>query len=342
MDKNKRIEWIDYLKAFACFLVVLGHLLQSLYAAGIDKYFYITDKIDIIIYLFHMPLFMCLSGYLYCMKENKFNLNEYRKFELKKIINLSIPYFVFYVLFIALNVLASGNVNHKRSFSDLLNMFNSPMAPFWFLYALLSIFIIIPIIEKLSKYNKKTVFFTLSILKIISIFVETKIYFIDSIMQWAIYFYLGSCVQDVKEKSKSYNTISTVIYMILGILYSLYYSFIPDILNEIIRIAFSICGTFICISIFKNIKQSIILNTFKKYTFQIYLTHTIFAAAVRTFLFKIGINNYFIHLITGIFASIYIPVLMSIICEKTVYLNFFFYPIKTIKEIKLKKGIDLQ
>lgn len=29
-DNKKRIEWVDTLKAFACFLVVLGHLLQSL------------------------------------------------------------------------------------------------------------------------------------------------------------------------------------------------------------------------------------------------------------------------------------------------------------------------
>ena len=66
MKEIKRIEWIDYLKAFACFLVVIGHLIQSLQKANIDNYIVITNFINWFIYLFHMPLFMCMSGFLYC------------------------------------------------------------------------------------------------------------------------------------------------------------------------------------------------------------------------------------------------------------------------------------
>ena len=65
-DQKKRIEWVDYVKAFACFLVILGHLIQSLQKSGIDNHQNITDFINWFIYLFHMPLFMCMSGFLFC------------------------------------------------------------------------------------------------------------------------------------------------------------------------------------------------------------------------------------------------------------------------------------
>ena len=87
MQEKNRIEWIDYTKAFACFLVVLGHLLQSLMKAGIDNNVDVTIVINSVIYLFHMPLFMCLSGYLYSLKDNKFTTKEYFKFIGKKAVN---------------------------------------------------------------------------------------------------------------------------------------------------------------------------------------------------------------------------------------------------------------
>ena len=44
--------------------------------------------------------------------------------------------------------------------------------------------------------------------------------------------------------------------------------------------------------------------------------HTIFAAGVRILLCKLGITNYSIHFVLGLIASIYLPIIISIICEK--------------------------
>lgn len=53
----KRLVYIDNLKAFAIVLVVLGHAIQFINWGG-----YKTDVIFNLIYSFHMPLFMALSG----------------------------------------------------------------------------------------------------------------------------------------------------------------------------------------------------------------------------------------------------------------------------------------
>lgn len=47
---RERKYWIDYLKAIAIYLVILGHLPDELH-------------IKWGIYLFHMPLFFIISGY---------------------------------------------------------------------------------------------------------------------------------------------------------------------------------------------------------------------------------------------------------------------------------------
>ena len=336
INEKQRIEWIDYLKAFACFLVVIGHLIQSLQKANLDNYINISTYINWFIYLFHMPLFMCISGILYFKTKKNFSWDYYRKFEFKKVINLLVPYITFYLLFVGLNVLFSKNVNNPKSIEDILNIFNNPMPPYWFLYALLSIFIIIPIIERILNNNNKLIFIIIIILKILSIYIHTKIYIIDSFMSYAIYFYLGTFINvNIKfSKIKSYyiSIFSIIIYVIMSIIY--YNSEFNYGVCKLIDIIFAIIGILICINIFKEIKVCKVLDTFKKYTFQIYLTHTIFAAGTRIFLLKFGISNYIIHFIIGLIVSIYMPVIMSYISEKIKYTNFFFYPLKTIEEIK--------
>lgn len=336
-DQKKRIEWVDYVKAFACFLVILGHLIQSLQKSGIDNHQNITDFINWFIYLFHMPLFMCMSGFLFCKSKQTFTWKNYGKFELKKIINLSVPYFTFYLIFLGLNVLFSSSVNEAKGMDELIGIFNNPMAPYWFLYALLSIFIVVPLIEKLCNNNKILTFAIFLVLKIVFIFVQTPVYFINSVMSYGIYFYIGSFIKEEWKVKKPICIIETVLYILASILY---YNFRENMNGYFIRainIVFAIFAILIIVQIFQHIKKSKILDTFKNYTFQIFVMHTIFAAGIRIVLLKLSIDNYLIHFIAGILFSIYVPVLVSIISNKIKFTNFFFYPLKTIEEMRKER-----
>ena len=351
IEKNKkRIVWIDYLKVFACILVVIGHLIQSLQKSSIDNYDNITSFINWFIYLFHMPLFFAVSGYLYEMNKKQFSWKQYKNFVIKKIINLGVPYIVFYLLYVIINIIFASSVNTPKGIEEIIGIINNPMPPYWFLYALLSIFIFIPLLGKALKENKKVIFIVLIALKIISIFINTKIYLIDSFFENAIYFYLGCIIKDtiITLKNKNIksilrNVILAIMYILVAIIYYIYYNTISYYMEALINIVFALIGTLICINIFRNIEKCKIFDYLKDYTFQIYLLHTIFAAGFRIILFKIGINNYWIHFIIGFFASIEIPIIIAKICKKTKYFNFFFYPLKTIEKIKEKnnyKGVQ--
>lgn len=78
MTLNQRINWIDWAKVFAIYLVALGHLLSKTGREG-----YILN----FIYSFHMPFFFFISGYLFKIKESNF-----RSFLKGSIRSLLVPY----------------------------------------------------------------------------------------------------------------------------------------------------------------------------------------------------------------------------------------------------------
>ena len=57
---NKRIDWLDALKAIALIFVVFGHILLE----G-SEYFVVTSPVKI-------PLFFAVSGYLFSIKKGEF------------------------------------------------------------------------------------------------------------------------------------------------------------------------------------------------------------------------------------------------------------------------------
>lgn len=332
-SSGKRIEWIDITKSFACLLVALGHLLMSL--RKINPYTEVTEFIIWFIYLFHMPLFMCMSGMLYHKKTVINSFTEYKIFIGRKIINLTVPYVTFYSITIGLNMLFSNSVNTPKGLKELLGIFNNPISPYWFLYALLSIFIFVPVLEKLFKNNKHIVMIIFVLLKIVSLFYSPRLYFFKSILTQGIYFYLGAYIsQNVKKENKRKDILSVLLFFIISLVLYFFKDSVHTTLLLIIEIMLALVGTFITISVFKQIQNSKILDTFKKYTFQIFLMHTIFAAGIRIVMYKIGIDNFLIHLVIGLLFSIYVPVLVSVISNKIKFTNFFFYPLKTIEEYK--------
>lgn len=339
---RKRELWVDYAKAFACILVVLGHLLQGLNKANIEWNNLLYKYIDNFIYIFHMPLFMCLSGYLYKRYTIINSKKEYIQFVKKKLINLGIPYIVFYLVYVLINMIFANNVNSKKGINDILNIFTNPIPPFWFLYALLFIFLITPILEKIFKQNKKIIMGIAIVLHITNIYVKTNIYVIDIVSQYLVYFYFGAILIDgIKESYKNRNVvISTIFFVLLGLIYCyiLQNKIIENSIIVLFKFLLAILGIIINVRIFKNsvetIKKYKVINTISKYTFPIYLMHTIFSAGIRIVLLKIGINNFYIQFIFGFIFGIICPIIVAKILENLKYGNIILYPIKTLKELR--------
>ena len=143
MEKT-RDSFVDQLKGLACFLVVFGHVIMGVRKAGIP-----TPKsmvfVEDYIWTFHVPLFMFLSGYVYRLTGGWKAKGTRKNFLLHKLLNLGIPYFVFSSIYILINSLTS-EVNNSSNISDILILWRTPVAQYWFLYALFFLFVIWSII----------------------------------------------------------------------------------------------------------------------------------------------------------------------------------------------------
>ncbi|GHV12234.1 hypothetical protein AGMMS49938_04360 [Fibrobacterales bacterium] len=143
--ESSREYWIDYVKLFACLLVAFGHLLRSFNDAGItDRANPISHTIEVVIYLFHVPLFFFCSGYLY-QKLSKINsLRAYGNNTLKKFINLGVPYFTFFTITYLLKTWFSGSVNTPVQYGYWESLLFHPINQFWFFHALFLAFLVTP------------------------------------------------------------------------------------------------------------------------------------------------------------------------------------------------------
>ena len=65
----KRIEWLDDLKGFAIFLIVLGHVLATF--ANMTKALphEVSNVLFKFIYSFHVPLFFIIAGITFTAKD---------------------------------------------------------------------------------------------------------------------------------------------------------------------------------------------------------------------------------------------------------------------------------
>lgn len=139
----ERKVFIDYAKGLAILLVVIGHLLQYNLVGTSAK-----ELFDMI-YSFHMPLFMLLSGYVASLSIEKY-LSRKVEYIRKKVCSLVVP-FVF-----------MGGVNmllYKHySMEYILNLFRNPDNGLWFLIVLFCIqlwYLVLQIVSSKIQYGKR-------------------------------------------------------------------------------------------------------------------------------------------------------------------------------------------
>lgn len=155
-NKSIRIEWVDWLKGLAIFLIVFGHTIPY------------SDKLSTIqhyIVSFHVPLFFLISGFLIKKSDEKFLTYAKRKF-----LSIMIPFYIFGILYmvpyffwgnsVAVNLDKDGYVSVFQNFLALLygsgrNGMLSQNSSLWFLPCYFSSMIICKIIDNNFEDNCK-------------------------------------------------------------------------------------------------------------------------------------------------------------------------------------------
>ena len=257
-----------------------------------------------------------------------------KKFLLLKLFNLGIPYFVFSSIYILINSVTSG-VNNSSSISDILMLWKTPVAQYWFLYALFILFVIWSIIP--GGGTTPNLILT-TICTFVSI-MPINLGILASSMWMSLFFGLGTVV-NIK-KIREWPLIiknSIIISQVLGAIFFL--SIINE--NAITSRFFAVLGIVTCIVAVSLLDKCDCVEkcmlVLSRYSFPIYLLHTIFTAGFRIVLLKIGVNNYLLHVLLGIIVGIGIPIIGMNIIKNCKILLFIFYPSSTVMCIRKNKS----
>ena len=131
---------VDKLKGYACFLVLFGHVIMGIRLAGLNIPSFFAG-IELFLWSFHVALFLFLSGVVYKETGEWKGKKTKSAFIIHKLVNLGVPYVVFSAIYIAINAFV-GEANTNSSITDILKIWKTPVAQYWFLYALFFLFLI--------------------------------------------------------------------------------------------------------------------------------------------------------------------------------------------------------
>ncbi len=331
MSKNREL-WIDNLKIFACVLVVLGHLFQSMVAAEIINDSFIYQWFNKTIYYFHVPLFFICSGYLYQKYTDTSSFLGWLKNVHSKATALLIPYVTFSVVTWLLKNIFSDSVNQETD-GLVVSLVWNPISPYWYLLALFFIFLLIPVMN--SKQGTITVLLAALTTKVILLIpTGLDVYIINIVFGNIIWFVIGMGLYKFDIIPLLKKKICLLLAILIAILFLLFSLWLACIDNYIPVISFAMglaaCFVFVVLAIqTENFRISTrIALLFARYTFPVFLLHTIFAAAFRSLLSKIGITNASLHIFSGMIISFAGPVLAYMLASRIKALDFFFYPNK--------------
>lgn len=333
-NDKKRDLIADYVKAYACLLVVIGHVILGV-RKGANNQIKIPIAsfwIEQYIWTFHVSLFMFISGYIY-NKCGKWHSKSTRlKFLTHKLINLGIPYLIFSCIYIVINNLMSSSVNTKNQISDIFMLWIKPVAQYWFLYSLLWIFFLFVILDK--KFKNWEIIVIIALASYFLSCINLNIGIFDATLKSSIVFGIG--VETKKLYSKNKTILNLFVEFIFGTIVGCMLLYLGETKywfgNQVARMA----GIYASISLIVLITHFNIIKKFFsficKYSFQIYLLHTFFTAGTRIVFMKFGVTSYFLHLICGIIVGVVGPIIISVICDRIYPLKFIFSPEKILKD----------
>ena len=158
IPSGDRVVFVDYIRVIACFLVMLVHASENFYAAdasglagNVSLLANESNRFWVAFYdgfcgRISVPLFMIVSAFLLVPMKSGVTMGDFYKRRFKRII----PPMVIFMLLYTFLPLAWGGMSWEQSLSDLKMLplnFPSMAGHLWFMYPLISLYLIIPVVS---------------------------------------------------------------------------------------------------------------------------------------------------------------------------------------------------
>lgn len=367
-DVKKRVIQYDVIRLIAIILVVLGHSIglsfglsteyEQISLTSIKVFGYVKD----IIYSFHMPLFVFLSGAIFVLT---YRPNSLLKRTKNRTIKLILPYFII-SLFVLIPIrYAIGYYNSNNNIGQivLFDIFFSLDVNFlWYLIMIFAVGFIMHAIYQYIWPKKKTIKILILVLFLIISIISnlmTKPYFqINMILKYLFWYYLGMLFEEHRNNIMP-NIITHRILYLCGSLIIFIVTFIGYIelrsciendvfgsnlvlIMKMLKMGLDYIDGFfgilmviiICFAFNIILKHKLFINICK-YSFSIYLIHCFIEWILCKLLFAIFLPSqisdliYILYVSIRFFASLFLSLGLS--------LSFFFVKKKVLTNKNLNE-----
>ena len=314
---NKRLASVDSLRGFLTVLVVLGHVAVGLkdcgYYKGSDKV--LVSNLYHLIYSFHMPVFFAISGYLYGEKRIT-TLKALGNSLRHRLFTLGIPYLLCSLLYWCIKYALTFLVEAPVRVQDLLWIPLKPIEFFWYLYALLVIYILADVIGYF--YGNKVVLCLLFLAVAFFYHGPKSSYGLEKAIPYIGFFYLGCVLRKYQDKIR--------VLSISGILFFSVAYFYLNKRSWELKFLLAVLGTIFLIQFFSKIKKENLLSLIGQRAMPIYVLHVILVGGIRILLLRSGIKHLSIHFLLGFFIPLAACYWGYDIIKRIPLLDFCFYP----------------
>lgn len=312
-----RIEWLDNCKAIAIFLVVLGH------------FSFIDPELKTIVYAFHLPLFLFISGYLLTLNKD----NAFQK--IKSNIFVYIRIFIFFaILSIILWVIVS-----RPALIDIFSVvgknlygthgqqkaFTHANGALWYLPFLVSSVVLYGLTWRLPKLFSFGILIVLTY--VLAFLVETRLpWSLDASPVGAFFILMGATFRQYKLADRIYKASTLVKIISLGAL-ALILTFVA-LNNSTVNInqlkfgnyivlfyLAAVCGIVLFVIICTMLKSVKLIQMVGENTLIIFCLHLFFVKACRSTL--AGINDDYRMLVILVLAFI-ITLILAVVGKLTI------------------------
>lgn len=310
-----KINWISILQGWSMLLVVIGHItLTNIFN---DPSTPISTYIEKLIYRFHMPLFMFISGMLFYLTKLS-RVKDYMPTVKDKARRLLVPYLVFSISTLFIKLLFSSVVKNPvdSSVQSILNILiyptRNPLGEMWFIATLFILFLFLPLYQWGIKNGKRSIVL-LCLAVLLNIYSPNNIYLlgISLVSHYFVYFYAG--ILFFRYNMINYLNSINAFLLILFVFIVLNIYIPPTLIASFTGIMFSIV-----LSLQLSRYMPGIFSSYRDYTFQIFLLGIFVQMMIRYLYIKTQFEySYPLFYISSIIIGLYIPVGIARIIQKT-------------------------
>lgn len=213
MAVQRKVEEYDILRVIATLLVLIGHCgyYHILTPYGQCDYSYLAENISIlyklflyivkVIYEFHMPLFMALSGAVFKLNQDKSSNQTFAQHTNKKARRLMVPFFIVSLCYAVPLKYVSGYFSSSEHFiRDILvgQIMIQGNTHLWYLPVLFIIFLIAFFVQPIFEKHFVFLLILMAIINCISVMIE--IIALQLVMRYILWFFAGYLFEKYRKK----------------------------------------------------------------------------------------------------------------------------------------------